>query len=75
MNLDLLNPNPFLIRALNLYDPNKMIEFYVFARSIRSIVTSFGFAFEDLLIASGGRRLPRGFDIFKVKDGITYKIQ
>lgn len=73
--LEKLNPNPFLITVLNLNNVDKMIEFLVFQRAARSIVTSFGFCLERLLIASGSEQMTKGFDIFKIINGITHYIQ
>ncbi len=75
LTLEKLNPNPFLINALNLKNVDEMIEFLVFQRAARSIVTSFGFCLERLLIASGSEKLTSGFDIFKIVDKITHYIQ
>ncbi|MBD3213430.1 MAG: hypothetical protein GF311_12555 [Candidatus Lokiarchaeota archaeon] len=70
-----LNPNPFLINILNLREIDEMIEFLVFQRVSRSIVTSFGTCVENLLIASGTRKLKKGFDILKIIDEVSHYIQ
>ncbi len=75
ITLEILNPNPFLIKALNFKDVNKFIGFIVFQRATRSIVTSFGFAFEKLLVASGAKKLPKGFDVLKEISNIEHYIQ
>lgn len=74
-SLEKLNPNPFLITVLNLKNADEMIEFLVFQRAARSIVTSFGFCLERLLIASGSVEMKKGFDVFKIINGITHYIQ
>jgi len=75
LNLEKLNPNPFLITVLNLNNVVEMIEFLDFQRAARSIVTFFGFCLERLLIASGSVQMKKGFDVFKIIDGITHYIQ
>ncbi|MHA1251720.1 MAG: PmeII family type II restriction endonuclease [Candidatus Helarchaeota archaeon] len=75
INLDILNPNPFLINALNLNNVEELIEILVYQRATRSIVTSFGFYLEDLLEAAGGTKLKSGFDIVKIINGIQHYIQ
>ncbi|MFP4009071.1 MAG: hypothetical protein ACLFV6_13860 [Spirulinaceae cyanobacterium] len=51
LNLDDLNPNPFLIQALNLDNPQELIKLNVYMAATRSIVTSMGFFIEKLLVA------------------------
>ncbi len=76
LTLDDINPNPFLLKALHLKSAEELIEILGFARITRSIVTSFGFFFEDLLVASGATKVKeRGFDIYKLKDGVRFFIQ
>lgn len=75
ITLDILNPNPFLIKSLNLIDIAQMIEFLVFQRATRSIVTSFGFVFEKLLVAASATKLSRGFDVIKSLHGFEHYIQ
>jgi len=70
-----LNPNPFLINILNLREIDEMVEFLVFQRVSRSIVTSFGTCVENLLIASGSQKLTKGFDIIKIIDDVSHYIQ
>ncbi|MHA1798238.1 MAG: PmeII family type II restriction endonuclease [Candidatus Helarchaeota archaeon] len=75
ITLEKLNPNPFLGNALNFKKVEDLIEFLVFQRAARSIVTSFGFYFEKLLISAGAIKLPKGFDIIKIINGISHYIQ
>lgn len=52
LSLKNLNPNPFLIRALNLDTPDAVVRLNVYMAATRSIVTSMGFFIEDLLLTS-----------------------
>ncbi|WP_218653160.1 PmeII family type II restriction endonuclease [Nostoc sp. TCL26-01] len=64
-----LNPNPFLIRALNLETPNEVVRLNVYMAATRSIVTSMGFFIEDLLMTSSDtiEKAPNksGWDLIK----------
>jgi len=75
LTLEALTPNPFLIRALNLHDYKEALEFVTVSRISRSIVTSFGFFFEDLLTVSGAVKEAKGFDIRKTVGEVVYLIQ
>jgi hypothetical protein len=52
LSLENLNPNPFLIRSLNLETPEKVIRLNVYMATTRSIVTSMGFFIQNILLAS-----------------------
>jgi len=73
LNLDNLNPNPFLIKTLNLHTPKEVVRINVYMAATRSIVTSMGFFVEKLLLASSDsvEKAPRGsgWDIIKEGDG------
>lgn len=64
-----LNPNPFLIRALNLATPYEVVKLNVYMAATRSIVTSMGFFIEDLLLTSSDtvEKAPHksGWDLIK----------
>ncbi len=75
ISLDRLNPNPFLINALNLKNVEELIELLVFQRATRSIVTSFGFYLENFLEAAGSIKLKKGFDLLKIINGVNHYIQ
>ncbi len=72
LNLDNLNPNPFLIKTLNLHTPEEVVRLNVYMVATRSIVTSMGFFVERLLLASSktAERAPRksGWDLVKTDD-------
>ncbi len=52
LSLDILNPNPFLIRSLNLDTPEEVVRLNVYMAATRSIVTSMGFFIENLQATS-----------------------
>lgn len=67
--LDTLLMNPFLIKAFGFDDHKEVVTFYFYQKVTRSIVTSWGFTVEGLLLCSGaGKSDLEGFDI-KVEKG------
>lgn len=83
INLDSLDINPLLARALDLKDPKQILEFNLYQTVTRSIVTSWGTTLEKLLLRCGadpfsgskGLRAGRRPDIQKDKNGVTYFLQ
>jgi len=70
-NTDLNNLliNPFLIKAFGFDDHREVVTFYFYQKVTRSIVTSWGFAVEKLLLCSGAEESDlSGFDI-KIEEG------
>jgi hypothetical protein len=67
LSLDDISPNPLLIMALNLTTPRDCIEFNVYSRISRSIVTSMGNFVEKVLASSSDRAelVPKEWDILK----------
>jgi hypothetical protein len=65
-----LNPNPFLIRALNLDSPADVVQINVYMAVTRSIVTSMGFFIQNILLSSSENveNAPRnsGWDLIKI---------
>lgn len=53
-DFDKLLINPFLIRAFNFTDHKEVIAFCFYQKVTRSIVTSWGFTVERMLLVSGG---------------------
>lgn len=53
MNLDSLDINPFIVKALDFTEPRQVIEFNCFQSITRSVVTSWGMTVEKILKASG----------------------
>ena len=70
LELDNLNPNPLLINALNLHNPQEVVSLYVYAVATRSIVTSMGYFVERLLLSSSElvENPSKGWDILKIDD-------
>ncbi len=52
MNLNTLNVNPLLVKALNIHTPSELVSLHVEMAATRSIVTSMGFYLEQLVWAS-----------------------
>ncbi|NEP02503.1 MAG: hypothetical protein F6K58_28415 [Symploca sp. SIO2E9] len=65
-----LNPNPFLIRAINLDTPEEVVRLNVYMAATRSIVTSMGFFIENLLLSSSEtiNKASSGWDLIKTMD-------
>lgn len=62
MNIENLNANPILCKALKLNNPEEFVKYYAYAAISRSIVTSMGYFVQDLLLYSNKN----------VYDGKTY---
>ena len=75
-NLDNLLINPFLIKAFGFDDHGEVVTFYFYQKVTRSIVTSWGFTVEKLLLCSGGEKSDlSGFDIKVKEDDKEYHLQ
>ena len=77
INLNTMNMNPFLIKALNLKTPEEVIKFNVFQTATRSIVTSMGFALENMLGHSGAKMGGKKdwYDVIKQIGSKSYWLQ
>ena len=85
IELDDLNINVLLIKALGFTTVEETIEFYIYQRITRSAVTSWGQgALEDICLISGAEEVPRSenvdvggkrFDMKRQKGDKTYYIQ
>ena len=77
MDLEKLNMNPFLIRALNMKTPQEIIRFNMYQTVTRSIVTTMGMSLEYMVGSSGARMGERGewYDVIKEIGNATYWIQ
>lgn len=62
-DFDKLLINPFLIKAFNFTDHREVISFCFYQKVTRSIVTSWGFTVERMVLVSGGIPIKGGFDI------------
>ena len=74
-NFDELLINPFLIQAFNFTDHKEVITFCFYQKVTRSIVTSWGFTVERMLLVSGGVLVKGGFDLMVIRDGQEHHIQ
>lgn len=52
MDIEALNANPILCKALKLNTPKEFVKYYAYAAISRSIVTSMGYFVQDLLLYS-----------------------
>lgn len=74
-DFDELLINPFLIKAFNFTDHKEVVTFCFYQKVTRSIVTSWGFTVERMLLVSGGRPIKTGFDILLRRGGKEYYLQ
>lgn len=75
-SLDTLLINPFLVEAFGFDDHIEVVTFYFYQKITRSIVTSWGFTVEGLLICSGAERSElAGFDLMVQKNKKKYHFQ
>lgn len=74
-DFDRLLINPFLIKAFNFTDHREVISFCFYQKVTRSIVTSWGFTVERMLLISGGIPVKGGFDILIRRKGIDHHLQ
>lgn len=75
-SLETLLINPFMVKAFGFDDPKEVVTFYFYQKVTRSVVTSWGFTIEGLLLCSGAERTDlEGFDIKVPRDEINYQLQ
>ncbi|MCA9397955.1 hypothetical protein KC573_03930, partial [candidate division WWE3 bacterium] len=83
MNLDSLDINPFIVKALDFTNSKQIIEFNCFQSITRSVVTSWGMTVEKILKVSGAEDFKENKfgslqgnkpDITKVVDGVKHYI-
>ena len=68
--------NPFLVKAFGFDDHKEVVTFYFYQKITRSIVTSWGFAVEGLLLCSGAVKSEiTGFDMKVPRDNKAYHFQ
>ncbi len=74
--LDTLLINPFLVKAFGFDDHKEVVTFYFYQKITRSIVTSWGFTVEGLLLCSGAEKSELlGFDMKVEVNNKTYHFQ
>lgn len=75
-SLEKLLINPFLVKAFGFDDHKEVISFYFYQKITRSVVTSWGFTVEGLLLCSGAEKTDMtGFDIKIERSNKTYQFQ
>lgn len=74
--LETLLINPFLVKAFGFDDHKEVVTFYFYQKITRSIVTSWGFTVEGLLLCSGAEKSDlSGFDMKVKENNKTYHFQ
>ncbi|MCK8828524.1 hypothetical protein MWH25_12400 [Natroniella acetigena] len=66
LELNIIDINPFLIRALKFEQAEEVILFYLYQRITRSIVTSWGMTVENIAKSCGAEDVP-------AKENVSYK--
>ena len=75
-DLNTLLINPFLIKAFGFDDHKEVVTFYFYQKVTRSVVTSWGFTVEALLLCSGAEESDlEGFDIKVAQEEKEYHFQ
>jgi hypothetical protein len=74
-DFDKLLINPFLIRAFNFTDHKEVVAFCFYQKVTRSMVTSWGFTVERMLLVSGGIPVKKGFDLLLRRGDKEYHLQ
>ncbi len=75
-DFDKLLINPFLIYAFNFTDHREVVRFCFYQKVTRSIVTSWGFVVQDMLIVTGSvPATEKGFDLRIDRKGKEYHLQ
>ena len=75
-SLEKLLINPFLVKAFGFEDYKEVITFYYYQKITRSVVTSWGFTVENLLLCSGAEKTEMpGFDMKVERGKKTYQLQ
>ncbi len=74
--LEKLLINPFLVKAFGFDDHKEVVSFYFYQKITRSVVTSWGFTVEGLLLCSGAEKTDiAGFDMKVEKEEKTFQLQ
>jgi hypothetical protein len=75
-SLEKLLINPFLVKAFGFDDYKEVVTFYFYQKITRSVVTSWGFTVEKLLLCSGAEKsdMP-GFDLKVERENKIFHLQ
>ena len=75
-SLEKLLINPFLVKAFGFDDHKDVVSFYFYQKITRSVVTSWGFTVEGLLLCSGAEKTDlAGFDMKVERKNKTFQLQ
>ncbi len=75
-SLEKLLINPFLVKAFGFDDHKEVVSFYFYQKITRSVVTSWGFTIEGLLLCSGAEKTDlAGFDMRVKRENKTFQLQ
>ena len=75
-SLEKLLINPFLVKAFGFDDHKEVVSFYFYQKITRSVVTSWGFTVEGLLLCSGAEKTDlSGFDMKIKRENKIYQLQ
>lgn len=75
-SLEKLLINPFLVKAFGFDDHEEVVSFYFYQKITRSVVTSWGFTVEGLLLCSGAEKTEMpGFDMKVQRKDKTIQLQ
>ncbi len=75
-SLEKLLINPFLVKAFGFDDHKEVVSFYFYQKITRSVVTSWGFTVEGLLLCSGAEKTDMpGFDMKVERENKTFQLQ
>ncbi len=68
--------NPFLVKAYGFDDHKEVVTFYFYQKITRSVVTSWGFTVEGLLLCSGAEKTDMsGFDMKVERENKIFQLQ
>ena len=74
--LEKLLINPFLVKAFGFDDHKEVVSFYFYQKITRSVVTSWGFTVEGLLLCSGAEKTEvTGFDMQVARNDKFFLLQ
>ncbi len=74
--LEKLLINPFLVKAFGFDDHKEVVSFYFYQKITRSVVTSWGFTVEGLLLCSGAEKTDMpGFDMKVEIENKVFQLQ
>lgn len=74
--LEKLLINPFLVKSFGFDDHKEVVSFYFYQKITRSVITSWGFTVEGLLLCSGAEKTDlAGFDMKVERESKVFQLQ